>query len=98
MKTFKIVGEDLSDGYHTFDELYEHRVLLYINLCLLQPHKCAWKEDFEGWFCLYLELPKGQISYHCPKKYVYLVESAIQNIPAYKWDGHTSDQVLERLK
>jgi hypothetical protein len=23
----------LSDGYHTFDELYEHRIMLYITLC-----------------------------------------------------------------
>ena len=24
-KIFKIVDGDMSDGYHTFDELYEHR-------------------------------------------------------------------------
>jgi len=32
-KTFKIVGKDISDGYHTFDELYEHRIALFIALC-----------------------------------------------------------------
>ena len=32
-KTFKIVNDDISDGYHTFDELYEHRITLYIALC-----------------------------------------------------------------
>lgn len=26
-KTFKIIGDDISDGYHTFDELYEFRML-----------------------------------------------------------------------
>lgn len=36
-KTFKIQNNDISDGYHTFDELYEHRVLLYLNLCLHNP-------------------------------------------------------------
>lgn len=29
-KAFKIVGNDLSDGYHTFDELYDHRCLLFL--------------------------------------------------------------------
>lgn len=24
---------EVSDGYHTFDELYEHRVALFIALC-----------------------------------------------------------------
>lgn len=38
-KKFQIEGGDISDGYHTFDELYEHRCLLFIRLCLLQPDK-----------------------------------------------------------
>lgn len=41
-KTFKIVGNDMSDGYHTFDELYEHRVLLYLNLCVLMKDKVSY--------------------------------------------------------
>lgn len=31
-----VLGEDdmqVSDGYHTMDELYEHRIVLYITLC-----------------------------------------------------------------
>jgi hypothetical protein len=32
-KTFKIVNGDISDGCHTFDELYEHRITLFIALC-----------------------------------------------------------------
>jgi hypothetical protein len=95
-KTFKIVNGDISDGYHTFDELYEHRCLLFINLCLMQPEKCAWKFDYPGWFCLYLETPKGQISYHLPVQMLRLI-TAIKKDQDYKWDGHTSQQVLERL-
>ena len=34
-----------SDGYHTFDELYEHRVLLWINLILLQHPKMCYLVD-----------------------------------------------------
>lgn len=98
MKEFKIVDGDISDGYHTFDELYQHRCLLFVNLCLLQPDAAAWKEDLDGWFLLYLETLKGQISYHIPFKYLNLIEGRIVNCPDYKWDGHTSSDVLERLK
>lgn len=97
-KNFKIVGNDISDGYHTFDELYEHRCLLFINLCLAAVNfKSAWKQDYETWFCLYLETPQGQISYHIPNKYLFLIEDKIPFEPDYKWDGHTSETVLERL-
>lgn len=29
----EVWGEDVSDGYHTFSELYEHRYALFIALC-----------------------------------------------------------------
>jgi hypothetical protein len=96
-KTFKIVGNDISDGYHTFSELYDHRCLLFINLCLMQPDYCAWKHDYEGWFCLYLETQAGQVSYHCPDKYLPLIKDIIHEDPSYLWDGHTSVDVLKRL-
>lgn len=97
MKTFKIVGEDLSDGYHTFDELYEHRVLLFINLCLVMPDKARIGKTDGDWFVMFLELPKGQISYHMHVKYLPLVTKTILADLAYKWDGHTGSQVLQRL-
>ena len=34
-KTFTIKNGDISDGYHTFDELYEHRIALFITLARL---------------------------------------------------------------
>lgn len=97
MKTFKIVGNDISDGYHTFDELYEHRCLLFLNLCLHHRVECYWKPDFEGWFCLYWESPKGQISYHLPNKLLPLVERVIKRDDLHKWDGHKSEDVIKRL-
>lgn len=99
MTTFRIEGDDISDGYHTFGELYEHRCLLFIRLCLLQPEKCAWKFDIgtPGWVCLYWESPDGQISYHVPDRHRRLFEQFITQDQNYKWDGHTSDEVLGRL-
>lgn len=47
-KIFKIVDGDMSDGYHTFDELYEHRCLLFINLCLYRADEAYWRPHFEN--------------------------------------------------
>lgn len=97
-KQFRIVGNDISDGYHTFDELYEHRCLLFLNLCFHSPERCAFKKDFETWFCLYLETPVGQVSYHVPNKYISDVLShGIKEVPDYQWDGHSSQDVIDRL-
>ena len=97
-KAFKIVNGDMSDGYHTFDELYEHRCLLFINLCVNHhPYETYWKADhYEGWDCLYLELGVGQISYHVPNKYRYMYES-LNRDDEHEYDGHTSKDVIQRL-
>lgn len=41
----------VSDGYHTFDELYEHRCLLFINLVHFNLGNAAWKPHFPDWDC-----------------------------------------------
>ena len=30
---FDVIGVEASDGYHTFEELYDHRITLFIALC-----------------------------------------------------------------
>lgn len=97
MKTFKIVDGDISDGYHTFDELYEHRCLIYINLCQLNYKLCAWRPDFEGWFVLYFESHAGQISYHVPNKFLPLIEGLVPRHDEWFFDGHKSKDVADRL-
>lgn len=92
------VNGSVSDGYHTFDELYDHRVLLWINLVKLQhPKICYLVEDhFEGWFLLGVETIYGQLSYHCPNKYLHFCKNINRRHPQF--DGHTSNDVLNRLK
>lgn len=100
MKTFSIVNDDISDGYHTFGELYDHRTALFLRLCLTRREKCAWKRhiDTPGWIILYCELPEGQISYHVPEAYINKLNFyGIREVPEYEWDGHTSRDVLFRL-
>ena len=98
-KTFKIVGDDISDGYHTFDELYDHRCILFITLCLHTPLCARWKKDhFEGWDCLYWQCSEGQVSYHVPIKYRYLYETKIERDESLQYDGHTPADCIKRLE
>lgn len=99
MKTFKIVDGDISDGYHTFAELYEHRCLLFINLCNVDWLNACWKIDQEtpGWFLLYLNSKAGQISYHISDKYLGLLTPKIAEVSGAQWDGHTPKDVVSRL-
>lgn len=97
-KKFEIIGNDISDGYHTFDELYEHRCLLFINLCLAHRLVAYWRPHYEGWPLLGLVLPGiGQITYHVPEKLLPLFQHKV-TLGGPEWDGHTSAQVVERLK
>lgn len=97
----------VSDGYHTFDELYDHRCLSFlaflhaISDCFMADS--AWKSrkhsdgsGFDGWFITGLQLPAGQISYHIPDKYWDLCD-APEREAAPEWDGHTSAEVMARL-
>lgn len=92
--------KDVSDGYHTIEELYDHRCLLFIALCLKDRETSFYKEDptSPGWFILYLETKYGQINYHLPDKFLPIVASKIKRNPEYVWDGHTSKDVLERIE
>jgi hypothetical protein len=97
-KTFKIVGADMSDGYHTFDELYAHRHALFLALIKASGWPAFWRPDFEGWVVVYLETPAGQISYHIPSCFLPEVETIAKRIETKMWDGHTSEDVITRLK
>ena len=86
VEDFQLVDsfENLSDGYHTFKELYDYRMIynaLWLNeLALNHPeyhvHK-SWKHhDGEncfggGWFIVMAELPTGQISNHYEEQYLH---------------------------
>lgn len=111
----------ISDGYHTFDELYDHRITLYIALCkrmkddlevcldgIGKDYK-VWRSRvhsdntmFNGEFVLGIgKHPGEQITYHIPLSrweetcFVHTYDFS-DTVP--KWDCHTSDDVLERLK
>lgn len=88
---------NISDGHHTFEELYAHRSLLFIKLAIHVPYHTFWRPHYAGWPVLFIETPAGQISYHFPEKYLPLVEANIERDDNHAWDGHTSSDVLKRL-
>lgn len=95
------VGE-VSDGYHTFNELYEHRHVLFINVVMAHRDDAfkTWKDDkgetWEGWFILGINTRQGQVSYHLPKDYWPLV--SVKEIERNSdFDGHTAEDVVLRL-
>ena len=96
-KMFSIKDGDISDTYHTFSELYQHRNSLFLLLCLQNPDISFWRPDYEGHFLLYLELVTGQISYHLGNELLPYIEGKIQRDDDHKWDGHTPTDTINRL-
>jgi hypothetical protein len=94
-----------SDGYHTFDELYEHRAALFACLCLAYP-LLSWKSklhsdgtSLEGWFIAGMYLPSGEITYHIQLAEWDLLFKNVQILSkAPLWDGHTPADVVLRLR
>jgi hypothetical protein len=100
---------EISDGYHTFDELYDHRITLFIALCAIErlmTDTPVWKSklhsdgtSFDGWFILGMFEEKGkQITYHLPMDRWDDCNFAMNRDKAPEWDGHTPEDVLNRLK
>lgn len=107
------IDENTSDGYHTFKELYDHRITLFIALARFKRNEWVearnsnvWRSKlhsdgttFDGWFILGIGKDKGeQITYHLPLNRWEETEFAETLDKAPEWDGHTSSDVLERLK
>lgn len=116
-KTDKVIDEnntkvdmgEVSDGYHTFNELYEYRMLYNAALFnefakqgLYDVHKSRKHSDGEypfgnsNWFIVMAELPTGQISNHYEMKdwdKFQIPEKPLAN----KWDGHSPKDVAKRL-
>jgi hypothetical protein len=105
----KIKTNEISDGYHTFKELYDHRCNLFILSCKLllknNPNAKVWKtltrHDYlqdVGWFLMGINTEEGnQITYNLKIDYWDLCDFAETIRRAPKWDGHTSNDVINRL-
>ena len=91
----------VSDGYHTFNELYLHRMHLFAVVCT-QNQTHAWKSKlhhdgtmYDGYFIVGVETPMGQFSYHYELTHWPHFHKIAELERAPKWDGHTADDVVK---
>ena len=94
---------DLSDGYHTFNELYHHRAILFSVICNEHPD-ISWKSKlhhggtmFDGMFIVGINTPEGQATYHYDINPYWDMFRVRELEKAPEWDGHTSEQAIERI-
>lgn len=93
---------EISDGSHTFRELYYHRMILFATICN-QNHELAWKSWFhadgtmyDDYFIVGINTPKGTYTYHYHKdEWKYFEVQEIERAP--EWDGHSSWDVKRLL-
>ena len=95
--------EKISDGYHTFADLYEQRLILSAALAKNNPY--AWKskrhEDGSvpfggGWFIMGFDTDEGCYTYHYELKDWDLFQCKELD-KGKPWDGHTSKDVRRLL-
>lgn len=96
------IGE-VSDGYHTFNELYHHRAVLFSVICNTMPDK-AWKSKlhhtgdmFKGMFIVGIETPNGQATYHYDIEPYWDMFKVKELEKAPMWDGHTPTDAINRI-
>lgn len=96
--------DSISDGYHTFGELYDHRRALTAALCRAFE-QYAWRSKrhhpddgpiFEGYFIVGINLPTGLITYHYKLSHWDDFPGVTELPHAPKWDG-VAGQTVERL-
>ena len=104
-KSLKIKIGDISDGYHTFNELYHHRAVLFAVICNMYPDK-AWKSKqhddpnfpmYDGMFIVGIETPEGQATYHYDLDPYWDIFNVKEIERAPKYDGHTPDEAIRRI-
>ena len=96
--------DDVSDGFHTFRQLYYQRMMLFAAIVKQNKDK-AWKslrhEDGElcfggGWFIVGIDTPEGSYTYHYEDNYFSLFDC--EELERGKhWDGHTEKDVTRLL-
>lgn len=100
-----INSKKISDGRHTFEELYEHRIILFSIICN-QNADVSWKSKkhfdeehdpmFNDSFIAGITTSLGNVTYHIKMKYWDLFR--VKEIPnAFEYDGTTPSEGLKIL-
>ena len=94
--------QNYSDGYHTFEELYYHRMILFAVICNTHKEK-SWKsllhDDgtmFDGMFIVGVTTDEGNYTYHYDMTFWDKFDvKALERAP--EWDGHRPDDITRLL-
>jgi hypothetical protein len=97
------INGDTSDGYHTFNELYHHRAVLF-SVIVHNYSVFCWKSKkhhdgsmFDGMFIVGINTPYGQATYHYDIDPYWDMFDCKEIEYAPTWDGHTPEQAIERI-
>lgn len=101
----EISTKEISDGHHTFGELYHHRIILFCTLCNIFAD-VSWKSKkhfdeendpmFNDSFIAGINTPDGIATYHIKLKYWDMFDiPEIDRAP--KYEQYDSDDVIERV-
>lgn len=96
------IGE-FSDGYHTFNELYHHRAILFAVICN-QFKNLAWKSKlhsdetmYDDMFIVGINTPQGTATYHYNIEPYWDLFDCEEISKAPEWDLHTPDDAIKRI-
>lgn len=94
---------DVSDGYHTFNELYHHRAVLFSVICNMFKD-IAWKSKmhddgtmYDDMFIVGINTPSGQATYHYDIEPYWGMFHVTEMERAPKWDGHSPEEAIRRI-
>ena len=97
------INGETSDGYHTFNDLYHHRAVLFSVVVAANSNR-AWKSKlhhdgtmYEDMFIVGVDTPQGQATYHYDVEPYWDMFWCKELERAPEWDGHTSDEAIERI-
>ena len=103
LKDEGISRKGISDGWHTFEELYYHRMILF-SIILNQNKEISWKSrqhhdgtmfDEDSFICG-IETPEGQYTYHYNLEFWdYFKVKELEFAPEY--DGHKPSDITRLL-
>ena len=100
----RYIDGNTSDGYHTFNELYDHRAKLFSVIVRSYSSLC-WKSKhhhdgtmYDGMFIVGIDTPEGQATYHYDIDPYWDLFDCKELDSAPEWDGHTPQQAVERIR
>lgn len=105
LKEFTGIKGDMgivSDGSHTFNELYYHRMILFSIICNIYKEKAwkSWRHDddtmYNDYFIVGITTPEGDYSYHYHKDY-WNMFNVKELDKAPKFDGHKAKDIVSLL-